>query len=60
VQVLSLADEYEALISGERGTKMSPAQASQEVICRLSRRYHSLVLDGFARAFAQNAAGANA
>jgi len=60
IQILSLADEYEALISGERGTKMSPAQASQEVIRRAAGRYDSLVLDGFAKAFAQNAAGANA
>lgn len=60
VQTLSLADEYESLISGERGTKMSPSQASQEVIRRASGRYDSLVLDGFAKAFAQNAAGANA
>jgi hypothetical protein len=60
VQILSLADEYEALISGERGTKMSPAQASQEVIRRSSGRYDSLILDGFAKAFAQNAAGAKA
>jgi hypothetical protein len=60
VQILSLAHEYEALISGERGTKMSPAQASQEVIRRTTGRYDSLVLDGFAKAFAQNAAGAKA
>lgn len=60
VQILSLADEYEALISGERGTKMSPSQASQEVIRRATGRYDSLVLDGFAIAFTQNAAGANA
>lgn len=60
IQILSLADEYEALISGERGAKMSPAQASQEVIRRSTGRYDSLVLDGFARAFSQNAAGANA
>jgi HD-GYP domain-containing protein (c-di-GMP phosphodiesterase class II) len=60
VQILSLADEYEALISGERGTKMSPSQASQEVIRRAAGRYDSLVLNGFAQAFTQNAAGANA
>lgn len=60
VQILSLADEYEALISGERGTKMSPSQASQEVIRRATGRYDSLILDGFAKAFTQNAAGANA
>jgi HD-GYP domain-containing protein (c-di-GMP phosphodiesterase class II) len=60
VQILSLADEYEALISGERGTKMSPSQASQEVIRRATGRYDSLALDGFTKAFAENAAGAKA
>jgi len=60
VQILSLAEEYEALISGERGTKMSPAQAGQEVIRRSSGRYDSLVVDGFAKAFGGNASGAGA
>lgn len=60
VQILSLADEYEALISGERGTKMSPSQATQEVIRRATGRYDSLVLDGFTKAFTENAVGANA
>ena len=60
VQVLSLAEEYQALMSGERGTKMSPAQAGQEVIRRSSGRYDSLVLDGFAKAFGEQAAGAQA
>lgn len=60
VQILSLADEYESLISGERGTKLSPSQASQEVIRRATGRYDSIVLEGFTKAFTQNAAGANA
>jgi HD-GYP domain-containing protein (c-di-GMP phosphodiesterase class II) len=60
VQILSLADEYEALISGERGTKLSPSQASQEVIRRATGRYDSMILDGFTKAFTQNATGANA
>ena len=60
VQILSLAEEYEALISGERGNKMSPAQAAQEVIRRATDRYDSLVVDGFAKVFGENAAGAGA
>jgi response regulator RpfG family c-di-GMP phosphodiesterase len=44
VQVLVLAEEYEALTSGERGAKMSPSQAGQEVIKRAGNRYDSLVL----------------
>jgi HD-GYP domain-containing protein (c-di-GMP phosphodiesterase class II) len=57
VQILVLAQEYEALTSGQRGAKMSPAQAQQEVIKRAGRRYDSLVLDGFTKAFRGQAAG---
>lgn len=61
IQVLALAEEYEALTSGQRGTKMSPSQAGQEVIKRAGTRYDSLVLAGFSKAFggeSANAAGA--
>ena len=34
VQILVLAEEYEALTTGQRGAKMSPSQAGQEVIKR--------------------------
>jgi K+-sensing histidine kinase KdpD len=62
VQVLLLAEEYQALTSGERGAgaKMSPAQAGQEVIKRAGTRYDSLVLNGFTAAFGGQAAGAGA
>ena len=60
VQILVLAEEYEALTSGERGAKMSPAQAGQEVIKRAGSRYDSLVLNGFTTAFGGQAAGAGA
>lgn len=55
VQVLALAEEYDALTTGLRGTKMSPAQASQEVLKRGSR-YDSLVVSGFGKAFGEGAA----
>ena len=58
VQVLSLAEEYEALTSGEKSAKMSPSQAGQEVIKRAGSRYDSLVLNGFTAAFGGQAAGA--
>ena len=58
VQVLALAEEYEALTSGERGAKMSPSQAGQEVIKRAGSRYDSLVLNGFTAAFGGQATGA--
>ena len=60
VQVLLLAEEYQALTSGERGAKMSPAQAGQEVIKRAGTRYDSLVLNGFTAAFGGQAAGVGA
>jgi hypothetical protein len=60
VQVLVLAEEYEALTSGERGAKMSPSQAGQEVIKRAGNRYDSLVLNGFTAAFGGQATRANA
>lgn len=58
VQVLSLAEEYEGLISGQRGTKLSPSQASEEVTKRAQNRYDSLVLGGFVKAFGEQAAAA--
>lgn len=60
VQILVLAEEYEALTSGERGAKMSPSQAGQEVIKRAGSRYDSLVLGGFTAAFGGQATGAGA
>jgi len=60
VQILGLAEDYEALISGQNGAKMSPGQAGQEVVRRSSGRYDSLVLDAFSKAFGGHAAGAGA
>jgi hypothetical protein len=60
VQILVLAEEYEALTSGQRGAKMSPSEAEQEVIKRARGRYDSLIVDGFAQAFGGHAAGAGA
>ena len=56
VQILVLAEEYDALTSGQRGAKMSPAQAGQELIKRAGSRYDSLVVDGFTKAFGGQAA----
>jgi len=60
VQILSLAEEYEALTTGQRGTKMSPSQAGAEVTKRAQSRYDSLVVGGFAKAFGEQAAGVGA
>ena len=58
VQILSLAEEYEALTTGQRGTKLSPSQASEEVMKRSQNRYDSLVVGGFAKAFVGDSASA--
>lgn len=58
IQILVMAEEYEALTSGLRGTKMSPSQAAQEVMKRAANRYDSLVVNGFGGAFGVQAAGA--
>jgi len=60
VQILGLAEEYESLISGQVGAKMSPSQAGQAVIQRSTGRYDSLVLDAFSKAFGGQAATAGA
>lgn len=58
IQIPGMAEEYEALTSGLRGTKMSPSQAAQEVMKRAANRYDSLVVNGFGGAFGVQAAGA--
>ena len=60
VQILALAEEYDALTSGSRGTKMPPLQAGEEVMKRAESHYDSLVVDGFTKAFGRQAAGAGA
>jgi hypothetical protein len=60
IQILSIAEEYQALTSGRRGAKMSPSQAGQELMKHAANRYDSLVVDGFRKAFGAQTAGAGA
>jgi hypothetical protein len=60
VQILSMAEEYEALTTGQRGTKLSPSQAGQEVVKRTEGRYDSLIVGGFKKAFGGEATAAGA
>jgi hypothetical protein len=60
VQILALAEEYEGLTTGQRGAKMSPTQAGQEVIKRAEKHYDSLVVGGFSKVFGGQATGAGA
>jgi len=60
VQILVLAEEYEALISGQRGAKVSPSQAGQEVLKRAEKHYDSMIVNAFASTFGGQASGAGA
>jgi hypothetical protein len=60
VQILVLAEEYEALSSGLRGTRLSPAQAGQEVMKRAHGHYDSLIVEAFTNIFGGQAATAGA
>jgi len=57
LQVLAMAESYESLVHGER--KVAPAKA-QEIITRSSgKKYDSMVVDAFVKAFSQQAAAAS-
>lgn len=60
VQILVLAEEYASLIGGQNGTKMSPAQASEQVIKRAENRYDSMIVNAFKNTFGGQAASAKA
>lgn len=60
VQILVVAEEYEALISGQGGTKLSPTQAGEEVVRRAQGRYDSMVVNAFSGIFGGQAATAGA
>lgn len=60
VQVLALADAYESLISTTGARKMSPVQAEEVIVKSSGKRYDSMVVDAFVKAFGQQAQGAGA
>ena len=60
VQILVLAEEYEALIGGHRGAKVSPAQAGQEVLKRAEKHYDSMIVNAFTTVFGGQASSAGA
>lgn len=60
VQVLLLAEEYEALVTGKSGEKVDPYHAGKEVLRKSADRYDSLVIDAFTKSFGGHAAGAGA
>ena len=58
VQVLAVADDYQTLISGADGRKLSPQQAEEIVTKSSGKKYDSMVVDAFAKAFGEQAQGA--
>jgi HD-GYP domain-containing protein (c-di-GMP phosphodiesterase class II) len=60
VQVLALADAYESLISETGPRKLSPAQAEEILVKSSGKKYDSMVVDAFVKAFGQQAQGAGA
>ena len=60
VQVLAVADAYEALISNADGRKLSPQQAEEIITKSSGKKYDSMVVDAFEKAFGKQARGAGA
>ncbi len=60
VQVLTLAEKFESLITDSRGGKMAPAQAVESISKGFGSKYDSMIVDAFVRAFGQKAEGTSA
>jgi hypothetical protein len=57
--ILAVADAYQKLLRGANGKVLTPEQAEQEILAGSGQRFHSGVVDGFAKAFAGRAAAAS-
>lgn len=60
VQILALADAYENMVSATGARKISPVQAEEVIVKTSGKRYDSMVIDAFVKAFGQHAQGAGA
>ncbi len=58
--ILAVADAYQKLISGAGGKALSPAQAEREILAGSGKKFHSGVVDAFAKAMGERAQGAGA
>jgi hypothetical protein len=60
--ILAVADAYQKMIRGADGKVLTPEQAEQEIVAGSGQRFHSGVVDAFAKAYAgrADAAGAGA
>src|SRR3989442_6252081 len=60
VQVLTIAEKFESLVSDTRGGKMSPAQAVQSIAKGFGSKYDSMIVDTIVKEFSPQEAGAGA
>jgi hypothetical protein len=58
VQVLALAGAYESMISESGPRKLSPRQAEEVIVKSSGKRYDSMVVDAFVKAFGEPARAA--
>ena len=58
--ILAVADAYQKLISGDGGKALSPSQAEAEILAGSGKKFHSGVVDAFAKAMGIQAKGAGA
>jgi len=58
--ILAVADAYQKLISGGGGKALSPSQAEAEILAGSGKKFHSGVVDAFAKAMGIQAKGAGA
>ncbi len=58
--ILAVADAYQKLISGADGKALSPHQAEQEIAAGAGQKFHSGVVDAFAKAMGERGTGAGA
>lgn len=58
VQVLAMAETYESLVNGPRERRMSPKQAEEIMVKSSAKKYDSMIVDAFVKAFGEQARGA--
>jgi hypothetical protein len=57
VQVLAMAETYESLLHGKGERKISPQQAEEIMVKSASKKYDSMIVDAFVKAFGEQARG---
>jgi hypothetical protein len=58
--ILAVADAYQKLIAGGGGKPLTAEQAEQEIVAGAGQRFHSGVVDAFAKSYGARAHGAGA